>query len=223
MSEVITVEQFDAWLRAFVARSEIPDEDEFRRTGIYLASEQERVALAEFATDPDRHPLATPSGKVELAGAACVAAGLSEIPAPRVQSPSGAFPLRLVTPKSRFRIHSQLGDIPWFRARDERALWVHPRDAAARGIAAGSRVLVRSAGGAVRSACRVTEDVMPGVVSLCEGVEPEFDAEGCDVAGSANVLTTDEPTLPSRGATMHSTLVEVAPAAAARPSSGGAR
>ncbi len=79
----------------------------------------------------------------------------------------------------------------------------------ARGIVDGSVVLVRSARGRVRCACRVTEDVMPGVVSLCEGIEPEFDAEGCDVAGAANVLTTDEPTLPSRGATMHSTLVAV--------------
>jgi hypothetical protein len=39
-------------------------------------------------------------------------------------------------------------------------------------------------------------------------------AAGCDVAGAANVLTSDEPTLPSRGATLHSTLVEVTPAGA---------
>jgi anaerobic dimethyl sulfoxide reductase subunit A len=126
-----------------------------------------------------------------------------------VPAPGGPHPLRLVTPKSRFRIHSQLAGIPWFRTRDDRALWLNPRDADARGIADGSTVLVRSARGRARCACRVTEDVMPGVVSLCEGIEPEFDADGCDVAGAANVLTAAEPTLPSRGATMHSTLVEV--------------
>ena len=69
-----------------------------------------------------------------------------------------------------------------------------------------------SAHGAVRCACRVTDDVMPGVVSLCEGIEPAFDADGVDTAGAANVLTTDEPTLPSRGATMHGATVDVAPA-----------
>jgi anaerobic dimethyl sulfoxide reductase subunit A len=126
------------------------------------------------------------------------------------EAPDGPYPLLLVTPKSRLRVHSQLADIPWFRARDDRSLWLNPRDADARGIADGSKVLVRSARGRVRCACRVTEDVMPGVVSLCEGIEPEFDGGGCDVAGAANVLTADEPTLPSRGATMHSTLVEVA-------------
>lgn len=70
-------------------------------------------------------------------------------------------------------------------------------------------VLVTSAQGKVRCACRVTDDILPGVVSLCEGIEPEFDEVGCDVAGAANVLTSDEPTLPSRGATMHSSLVQV--------------
>jgi len=198
-----------AWLRELIAGSEVPDADEFRRTGVYTAPEQERVGLAEFAADPGRHPLATPSGKVELAGGACVAAGLSETPGARVLATTGAFPLRLVTPKSRFRVHSQFADAPWFRERDDRALWLHPRDAAARGLADGSRVLVLSARGRVRCACRVTDDIMPGVVSLCEGIEPEFDADGCDVAGAANVLTADEPTLPSRGATMHSVLVEV--------------
>ncbi len=77
----------DAWLRAFIASSEIPDADEFRRTGIYMAADQERVGLADFAADPEAHPLATPSGKVELAGPACAAAGLSEAPEARVLMP----------------------------------------------------------------------------------------------------------------------------------------
>ena len=55
----------------------------------------------------------------------------------------------------------------------------------------------------------MTHDILPGVVSLTEGIEPEFDESGGDVAGTANVLTCDEPTLPSRGARMHSVLVEV--------------
>ena len=209
----------DAWLREFIEKSEIPDEDEFRVAGIYVAPDQERVGLSAFADEPERYPLATPSGRVELAGAACVAAGLSEVPEARILIPDDAgepgsapgdatVPLRLVTPKSRYRVHSQLDDIPWFRERDDRALSMHSRDASARGIADDKRVLVGSARGTTRCACRVTDDIMPGVVSLCEGIEPEF---GADEAGAANVLTSDAPTLPSRGATMHSTLVEVEP------------
>jgi len=201
----------DAWLREFVAGSEIVDDEEFRRTGIHMGADQQRVGLAPFAADPVAHPLSTPSGKVELSGAACVAAGLCEVPEARALPVTETLPLRLVTPKARLRIHSQLGALPWFRERDDRALWMHPRDAAARGLGDGSRVEVSSAQGRVRCPCRVTEDVLPGVVSLTAGLEPEFDDAGRDVAGAANALTSDEPTLPSRGATMSCVAVEVAP------------
>ena len=70
----------EAWLRDFVADSEIPDDEEFRRTGIHFGADQERVGLAAFSADPEEHPLSTPSGKVELSGAACMAAGLSAVP-----------------------------------------------------------------------------------------------------------------------------------------------
>ena len=55
----------------------------------------------------------------------------------------------------------------------------------------------------------MTDDIMPGVVSLCEGIEPDFGAGRRRRRRRANVLTSDAPTLPSRGATMHSTFVEV--------------
>jgi anaerobic dimethyl sulfoxide reductase subunit A len=210
----------DGWLDELIEGSEIADADEFRRTGIYLAPDQGRVGLAGFAADPARHPLATPSGKVELAGGACAAAGLPEVPEARVLPADDARPLRLITPHSRYRVHSQLDDLPWFRERDDRSLWLHPRDAATRGIVDGAPVVVSSARGTVRCACRVTDDVMPGVVSLLQGIESDFgagdaaDTGAVDLAGAANVLTADEPTLPSRGATMHSTFVEVARASA---------
>jgi len=199
-----------AWLREFVARSEIPNDAEFRRIGIHAGADQERVGLADFAADPAAHPLTTPSGRVELSGAPCVAAGLPAVPEARVQPPSPVFPLRLVTPKARLRIHSQLGALPWFRQRDERALWMHPQDAAACDVADGATVEIGSAQGRVRCPCRVTEDIVPGVVALTAGIQPEFDDGGRDVAGAANVLTSDEPTLPSRGATMSCVLVAVA-------------
>ncbi len=198
-----------AWLDELLAASDVGDPDEFRRTGIAFCAERGRVGLAEFAADPVRHPLRTPSGKVELAGAACAAAGLAEVPEARLLPPDGARPLALITPESRVRIHSQLAELPALRARDDRSLWVNPADAAARALADGDSVLVESAQGRVRVPCRVTADVMPGVVSLLAGLSPQFDADGTDLAGAANVLTSSEPTLPSRGCRMHSTWVEV--------------
>ena len=118
-------------------------------------------------------------------------------------------PLYFISPKSRLRVHTQFADIPWIRERDDRTLWIHPADASARGIVGDDEVVVASDRGSVRCFCRVTEGVMEGVVSLLAGIEPRFAEDGCDTAGSANVLTSPEPTLPSRGARLLSTLVEV--------------
>ncbi len=203
----------EGWLRRFLCDSDVADPDEFRRTGIHWGRDQERVGLSDFAGDPQGSPLATPSGRVELSGDACVAAGLAGTPEARVMAPDAERPLFFISPKSRYRVHTQLAAIPWFRERDDRTLWMHPADARARGVADGEEVVVASDRGTVRCACRVTEDIMEGVVSLLAGLEPRFDESGCDTAGSANVLTSPEPTLPSRGARLLSTLVQVSRAA----------
>jgi len=201
----------DEWLRSFVAVSEVPDYEEFKRTGIYLGRDQERVGLAEFIADPERHPLRTPSGKVELSSALYARTGFPAIPQARILYPRPEYPLRLITPKSKYRVHSQNSNIPWFRELEPHVLWIHPTDAAARGIADGQKVLVSSPEGKVCIPARVTEDIMPGVVCLLEGVWPEFAPDGVDVAGSANVLTSTTPTEPSRGSRTHSVLVQVTP------------
>jgi len=120
------------------------------------------------------------------------------------------YPLRLITPKSRYRIHSQNSNIPWFREREAQALWIHPRDAEARGIGDRTEVLVTSPQGRVRIAAKVTDDIMPGVVCLLEGVWPSRDAEGVDTAGASNTLTSTEPTMPSQSSRTHSVAVQVA-------------
>ena len=126
-----------AWLDHFLEGSEVDDPEEFRRTGIHWGADRERVGLAEFAADPVGAPLATPSGRVELAGAACAAAGLSEVPEARVLEPDQESPLFFISPKSRLRVHTQFAALPWVRERDDRALWINPADAAPRGVADG--------------------------------------------------------------------------------------
>ncbi len=42
----------------------------------------------------------------------------------------------------------------------------------------------------MRIEARVTEDIMPGVVCLLEGVWPSFEPDGTETAGSPNVLTS---------------------------------
>ena len=199
----------EEWLRSFVAASEVPDYEEFKRTGIYMGHDQFRVGLADFVADPQAHPLRTPSGKVELASPAYAQTGFPAVPECRIMPAQSGYPLRLITPKARYRTHSQNDNLPWCRRLEEQALWINPLDAAPRSIEDGQLVLVTSPQGKVRIPARVSEGIMPGVVCLLEGAWPLFDAEGVDTAGSANVLTSTEPTLPSQGSRTHSVWVQV--------------
>jgi len=86
---------------------------------------------------------------------------------------------------------------------------MNPLDARGRGIADGQVILVKSDRGIMRIEARVTEDIMPGVVSAHQGVWPEIDRDGTERAGSVNILTPTDPTEPSLGSRTHSVLVEI--------------
>lgn len=213
-----------SWLEAFLADSEMAacgaDQVEaFRRTGIYLGRDQMRVGLADFVADPKAHPLSTPSGGIELASDDLTRGGFAPVPHARYLEVRPEYPLRLVTPKSRYRVHSQNANIPWFCRREPPALWLHPDDATARGIVDGDLVVVSSPEGRVQIPARVSDDIMPGVTCLLEGVWPTLQPDGTDVAGSPNVLTSTEPTLPSQSSRTHSVLVQVERAASTRTAS----
>ena len=199
----------EAWLRHFVANSEVPDYEEFKRTGIYMGPDHMRVGLAEFVADPAAHPLRTPSGRVEIASARYAQTGFSAVPECRQAPQELGYPLRMVTPKARYRTHSQCDNIPWHKQKEPQVLWMHPLDAASRDVVDGQRVLIRSPQGRVRIPARVSEDIMRGVVCLLAGVWPRFASDGTDEAGCANVLTSTQPTLPSQGSRTHSVWVEV--------------
>jgi anaerobic dimethyl sulfoxide reductase subunit A len=201
-----------AWLERFLAESEVPDPEEFRRTGVYAGPQQKRFALERFIADPQAHALDTPSGRIELASAAYARTGFPAVPVFRGQAADPEHPLALITPHARYRINSQFSNDPELRAREPQALAMNPADAVRSGVADGAVVRVSSPQGEVRVPARVTEDIMPGVVCLPAGVWPELDENGMDTAGSPNLLTSTQPTLPSKSSRTHSVWVQVRPA-----------
>ena len=208
----------DQWLRE-LTKDAIDDFDTFRERGLArLPAPEDSVAFAREIRDPERHPFSTPSGKIEIYSTTLAANpdpyGLGAIPPIPTWIPDpeeGRYPLRLVTPKSRARTHSIHGNQPILSRADRDDVWIHPADAASRGIGDGQQVRVFNGRGSTVLPVRVTDRIAPGCASIKEGAWFTPDARGQDTHGCANVLTGDRAS-PAAAATFNSTFVDVAPA-----------
>jgi biotin/methionine sulfoxide reductase len=107
----------------------------------------------------------------------------------------------MLSNQPRARLHSQLdcGAVSrTAKVADREALWLHPTDAAARGIAPGDIVRVYNGRGACLAGAVVTEAIRPGVVQLATGAwfDPQHAADigSLDKHGNPNVLTLDKGT-----------------------------
>jgi len=199
------------WIDQFICESEIKDPAQFKETGIYKGKDQMRIGLSKFFTDPERYPLETPSGKIELASEDYAKTGFPATPTYRGMAENEQYPLRLVTPHALNRINSSYSNVDGFKKREQQMLWMNPKDAAQRGLRNQQMVRVVNEQGCIQVLIKVTTDIMEGVVCLFEGIWPELDEKGIDHAGAANILTSTEPTEPCMGSRTHSILVEVEP------------
>jgi anaerobic dimethyl sulfoxide reductase subunit A len=205
----------EQWLRE-LTKDTIDDFDTFRAQGLArLPAPDDANAFAKEIRDPERHPFTTPSGKIEIYSMTLAAKpdpyGLGAIPAIPTWIPDpeeGRYPLRLSTPKSRARTHSIHDNQPILSRADRDDVWIHPADAAARGITDGQRVRVFNHRGATMLPARVTDRIAPGCVSIKEGAWFTPDARGDDTKGCANVLTGDRAS-PAAAATFNSTFVDI--------------
>jgi anaerobic dimethyl sulfoxide reductase subunit A len=209
----------EQWLRE-LTRDAIDDFETFRARGLArLPAPEDAVAFARQIRDPEHHPFSTPSGKIEIYSTTLAATpdpyGLGAIPPIPTWidgDPADArHPLRLVTPKSRARTHSIHANQLTLAKADRDDVWLHPADAAARGIVDGQQVRVFNDRGATILPVRVTERIAPGVVTIKEGVWFTPDASGQDTRGCANVLIADRAS-PAGASPFNSCSVEIAPA-----------
>lgn len=208
------------WLREFAAGTEIDDFDRFMEQGLArLPAPEDAVAFAREVRDPVAHPFSTPSGKIEIYSTTIARDpdpyGLGAIPPiPTWIDPFAAeprYPLMLLSSKSRARTHSTHDNQAILARADRQDVWIHPADAAARGIGDGQRVRVFNDRGATVLPARVTDRTLPGVVSIKEGAWFTPGDGHADTRGCANVLTADRAS-PAGAATYNTCLVDVAPA-----------
>ncbi|SSW66753.1 molybdopterin guanine dinucleotide-containing S/N-oxide reductase [Achromobacter agilis] len=187
---------------------EAPDFDQFWERGELVLPQQEDDGgiLRAFRNDPAANPLPTPSGKVQISSSVVAGFGYADCPghpawlAPQ-DAPTPAHPLFLVANQPASRLHSQLdfGAHSVSQKREGREVCsLHPRDAAARGIADGDLVRLFNGRGACLAVVRLTDGMLAGVVQLATGawydpVDAQAEHPLC-VHGNPNVLTRDAGT-----------------------------
>ena len=178
--------------------------------------------LRKFRDDPEKHPLPTPSGRIEIFSAAIAGFGYEDCPGhptwlPPTDAPQASRPLQLVANQPATRLHSQLdfgGHSGALKHRGREVMRMHPADAVRRGISDGDIVRLFNERGACLAAVRVTDDIREGVVQLPTGAwyDPEDPREEMPlcVHGNPNVLTRDIGTSRlAQGCTGQLTTVEV--------------
>ena len=189
--------------------------------------------FAAFRADPDRAPLATPSGRIELFSETVHAYGYAECPGHPVWIPArewlGApaarrFPIHLLSPQPASRLHSQLdmaGVSTESKIAGREPVALSRGDAAERGIADGDVVRIWNDRGETYAGAVVRDDVVSGVALLATGawytpLDPA--GAGPELHGNPNVLTRDVPTSRlTQGPTAQSLLVQVEKAPADAP------
>jgi anaerobic dimethyl sulfoxide reductase subunit A len=87
-------------------------------------------------------------------------------------------------------------------------VWINPVDAEPRGIRDEDKVHVFNTRGKVAIKARVTERIIPGVVSIFEGAWYDPDHKGIDRGACANTLTKDAYS-GGGAAVMNTSLVQV--------------
>ncbi len=182
---------------------DLPDFDTFWEKGrVHLSAVSRHYTLFEdFRSDPDVAPLKTPSGRIELYSNTLEGHDVPGFAAHPVwmppaewlgDAPDGA--LHLISPQPHTRLHSQLDGVGVSAAskvNGREPIFLNPKDARARGLAAGDTVLVHNGRGRCLATVALCDDLRPGVAALATGAWFAPDENGLDLHGNPNVLTSD--------------------------------
>lgn len=200
---------------------ELPDYESFSCEGGYRYQKPIKyIAFHKQIKEPEQYKFDTPSGKIEIFSKKLYQMNRpDEIPAIPCYVPCNEgredllrqhYPLQLIGWHTRRRCHSIHDNNEWMDEVEIPSLWIHPDDAAERGISDGDVVEVFNGRGRVRIPAAVTRRIMKGVTAMSQGGWFTPDIHGTDTRGSINVLTTvAAPTPLAKGNPQHTNLVEV--------------
>ena len=190
---------------------------------------QPAIAFVDFRRDPQKYPLNTPSGKIEIFSKTLYDMGRpDEIPAvpkyiPEWEDPftevsktpitgdsaGKKYPLQAIGHHSLARVHSTHANNDWLQEAFPQRIFINPLDASKRDIRDGDLVRVWNARGELVIPARLTTRILPGVVDIPQGAWWKPDAGGVDHGGNINVLTSHRWTPLAFGSTQQTIRVEV--------------
>ncbi|MGF1832994.1 molybdopterin-dependent oxidoreductase [Photobacterium sanguinicancri] len=192
--------------RAYKASSATLPFNDFWQTGVALLPVPQEanqwVRHGDFYQDPDNFPLHTTSGKIELY---CQDIANFEVkdcpPMPTFLEPfeylgnAKSNQVHVVSPHPYMRVHSQLANSDVRKhenVQGRQYVLINDLDAQKRGIRSGQLVEIFNERGRVIAGAKVSDQIMPGVISLEEGAWVQFDSQGRCNGGSINVLTSSQ-------------------------------
>ena len=182
--------------------------------------------LSNFRSNPHKYRLGTPSGKIEIYSPTIAKMKYDDcLGHPAWFEPFewlgnkekvALFPLALISPHSRFRLHSQLNNSiirNFAEVNGREPIIINSKDAQMRGIKTGDILRAYNQRGEILVGALVSDLVQEGVVIICEGAwyDPEILGEKslCQ-HGCVNVLTHDKGSSKlSQSNTAHTTLIQV--------------
>lgn len=208
---------------------ELPDFETFWQGNGFFVDEMfpdAQFDLEAFRQDPQKYPLKTPSGKIEIFSDRIAGFDYPDCPGHPVWldkiewlggKGAARYPLHLVSNQPKTRLHSQFdfgGTSRKAKIKDREPALLHPQDGAARGINEGDVIRIFNDRGACLSVACFSENIRRGVVQLATGAWCDFDDNGEDaeleIHGNPNVLTLDIGTSRlAQGPIAHSCLVEI--------------
>ena len=201
---------------------ELPSMDEFidNNLGAWTRpASHPAIAFEDFRRDPEKFPLSTPSGKIEIFSKQLFdLCQPEEIPAlPKYiqewESPFGSadgtqeYPLQVIGHHTLHRVHSTHDNNDWLEEAFPQRVFMNPLDAVARGIRDGDQVRVYNQRGELVLPCRITTRIIPGLVDIPQGAWYEPDQSGLDHGGCVNVLTSSRWTPFAFGSAQHTGMV----------------
>jgi anaerobic dimethyl sulfoxide reductase subunit A len=177
------------------------------------------IAFSDFRKNPEKFPLTTPTGKIEIFSAALAEMKMpDEIPSvPKYiiewESPFGdeakKYPLQAMGHHYMPRVHSIHYNNEWAMEAFPQVVFMSFEDALSRNIKNGDFVKIRNDRGSMIIKCRLTRKIMPGVVDIPQGAWYNPDNKGIDRGGNINILTTDKWTALAKGNAQHTNMVEI--------------